>query len=139
MIGVKFMIIREITVTTSSRNQMLSITEQVQKLVESAPFSDGKITVYIPHTTAAVTINEDADPDVTKDILLALQKISPNLQEFKHLEGNSDAHVKSSLIGNTQDVFFSNKRLLLGTWQGIFFCEFDGPRTRKAQLFITEL
>lgn len=133
------MIVKEITLTTNSRNQMLSISKKIQTIIETLPFPDGKVTVFIPHTTAAVAINEDADTDVTGDILLALQNISPVLKEFKHAEGNSDAHVKSSLIGNTQDVFFADKRLLLGVWQGIFFCEFDGPRTRHIQLYISEL
>jgi secondary thiamine-phosphate synthase enzyme len=133
------MIFKEISVKSSSRQQMISITRQLQSIVDRLPFSTGKISLYIPHTTAAVTINENADPDVVHDINLALNQISPNLAAFNHLEGNSDAHVKSSLIGNTQDVFFMDKTLKLGTWQGIFFCEFDGPRTRKVQLFISEI
>jgi len=130
----EFSVIMEVIkldVKTHRREELVDITSEVRNIVHSHKRSDGKITLFIPHTTAAVTINENADPTVPNDIILSLKKISPILSGFRHLEGNSDAHVKSSLIGNTQDIFFQNKELILGTWQGIFFCEFDGARHRK--------
>jgi secondary thiamine-phosphate synthase enzyme len=120
-----------ITIKTHSRNEMINITREIRQIVSEWQIEDGKITLHVPHTTAAVTINENADPDVKHDFLLGMTRISPDLREFRHLEGNSDAHLKSSIIGCTQDVIVIEKKLLLGTWQGIFFCEFDGPRTRK--------
>ena len=125
----------QITITTNSRNQMIDITAQISKAVKEMHIKDGKITLHVPHTTAAVTINENADPSVQHDLMFSLSRISPILKEFRHLEGNSDSHLKSSLIGCTQDIIVENGQLFLGTWQGIFFCEFDGPRTRKLYIF----
>jgi len=117
-------------VSTSKTMQFSDITPQVQKAVTASTIADGVCHVYNPHTTAGLTINEGADPDVQADILAALQKIVPPLQ-YHHLEGNSPAHVMASLVGSSITVFIENGRLQLGTWQKIFFCEFDGPRSRK--------
>ncbi len=121
----------ELSVQSSKRNEMILITEKINNLISLNGYKNGKITLFIPHTTAAITINENADPDVKNDILKGLDKISPNLPEYRHYEGNSDAHIKSSLIGCSQDVLLKNGKLILGTWQGIYFCEFDGPRHRR--------
>jgi secondary thiamine-phosphate synthase enzyme len=118
------------TVSTSKAGQLLDITALVQEEVAASGIVDGVCHVYNPHTTAGLTINEGADPAVQGDILAALQKIVPLLQ-YQHLEGNSPAHVMASLVGSSVTVFIENGRLQLGTWQKIFFCEFDGPRTRK--------
>ncbi len=126
-------IVREdIRVNTRSRNQMIDITSQVGSLVSSSGVTDGDVIVYCPHTTAAITINENADPSVPHDILLTLEKLIPqHLSGYRHSEGNSDSHCKSSLVGCSEQIMIENKSLVLGTWQGIFFCEFDGPRSRR--------
>ena len=120
------------TISTSSRNQMIDVTDRLQKLVTQAKINDGMLIVYVPHTTAAVTINENADPDVKHDMLLKLSQMIPKDQAgYKHAEGNSDSHVKTALVGNNVTVLIENGRLQLGQWQGIYFCEFDGPRERQ--------
>ncbi len=124
--------IKKISVRTIKHEQLIDITSEIRQFVKESNISEGKVTVFIPHTTAAVTINENADPDVQHDLIIALNRISPDLPEFKHMEGNSDAHTKSSLVGCSQDIIINEGKLLLGTWQGIYFCEFDGPRTRTA-------
>ena len=108
----------------------IDITGQVRKIVASGNVQNGLCQIFVPHTTAGVTINENADPDVVTDVLAALGKMVPDLH-YRHSEGNSPAHVKSSLVGCSITVPISEGRLCLGTWQGIYFCEFDGPRTRK--------
>jgi len=118
-------------VSTSKTMQFSDITSQVQKAVAASGIQDGVCHVYNPHTTAGLTINEGADPAVQTDILAALQKIVPMSHPYQHLEGNSPAHVMASLVGSSVTVFIENGRLQLGTWQKIFFCEFDGPRSRK--------
>jgi len=118
-------------VSTSQTMQFVDITTQVQKAVEASGITEGVCHVYNPHTTAGLTINEGADPAVQTDILTALQKIVPLNHPYQHLEGNSPAHVMTSLVGSSVTVFIENGRLQLGTWQKIFFCEFDGPRSRK--------
>lgn len=128
--------LKMINVGTSSRQEMVDVTSQVKKFLQESGVKNGIITLFVPHTTAAVTINENADPTVPKDMLFSLQKISPIYKEFRHLEGNSDAHVKSSLIGCDQQVIVENGQLVLGIWQNIYFCEFDGPRTRKLYIKI---
>jgi len=110
---------------------MIDITSIVQAKVNESGIKDGVCYVFVPHTTAAVTINENADVDVTRDILNTLSKLIPHKDNYRHLEGNSDAHVKASLFGNTVTVIVNNGKLVLGTWQSLFFCEFDGPRKRK--------
>lgn len=120
------------SVRTTRRNEMIDITAQVQQLVANSDTVSGIAVVSCPHTTAAITINENADPDVPHDILLTLEALIPELRKgYRHNEGNSDAHVKSSLFGCSETVCFFDGKLQLGTWQGLFFCEFDGPRSRK--------
>ena len=122
----------EITLKTTGRNQFIDITRQVESVVIQSGVKSGICVVYAPHTTAGITINENADPTVRKDIINTLEKLVPWREPFyEHAEGNSAAHVKSSLIGCSQTVIVENGKLLLGTWQGIYFCEFDGPRTRR--------
>lgn len=126
-----------LSVRSSKRCQMIDITRQVADHVAENGVKNGIVTVYCPHTTAAITINENADPDVPHDILLTLEKLMPqNLPGYRHSEGNSDAHIKSSLIGCGKQIIIRNGSLLLGTWQGIFFCEFDGIRTRTINIQI---
>lgn len=120
-----------VTIETRERNQMIDITSIVQASVKELGIKDGVCYVFVPHTTAAVTINENADPDVVRDILNTLSKLIPHKDNYRHLEGNSDAHVKASLFDNTAAVIVNNGKLVLGTWQSLFFCEFDGPRKRK--------
>ncbi len=121
--------IKQFTIQTSRRNEFIDITAQIQDLVEEV--SEGVATVFVPHTTTAVTINENADPAVPRDILKKLEELIPQQGNYSHMEGNSDAHIKASLFGSSVRVIIKDGRLLLGTWQAIFFCEFDGPRTRK--------
>ena len=129
---------KDFTVSTKSRNQMIDITSQVASAVRQSGITDGDVIVYCPHTTAAITINENADPDVVHDVLLTLSElIPPHRSGYRHSEGNSDAHVKSSLLGCSERVIISKNSLRLGTWQAIFFCEFDGPRSRRVLLQIT--
>ena len=120
-----------ISVKTGSRIEMVDITSSVQKEVSTACIADGICVVYVPHTTAGVTINEGADPDVCTDIIRKLNELVPPNDGYRHMEGNSDSHIKTSLIGSSVTVIVENGRLVLGTWQKIFFCEFDGPRSRK--------
>jgi len=118
--------------STKSRTQMIDITSQVDSVVRQSGIADGDAVVYCPHTTAAITINENADPSVPHDILLTLEELVPHRRPgYQHSEGNSDAHCKSSMLGCSEQVPIKNRALSLGTWQGIFFCEFDGPRSRK--------
>jgi secondary thiamine-phosphate synthase enzyme len=123
--------LKTISVKTSARTEMVDITSQVQNELTRSGIKEGRLTLYVPHTTAAVTINEGADPAVKADILMVLNQMVPWEAAYKHMEGNSPAHVKASLIGSSETVLVSGGRLILGTWQRIFFCEFDGPRNRK--------
>jgi len=123
--------LKEITIKTNTQTQILDITAQAQKIVEESGITEGLCCVFIPHTTAGVTINENADPSVKQDILMELNKVIPFRDNYSHLEGNSAAHIKASIIGSSVNIPVKNNNLLLGTWQGICFCEFDGPRTRK--------
>ena len=118
-------------VKTRSQTELIDITSEIQELVRISGIDNGICMLFVPHTTAAVTINESADPSVKADILMVLNTVIPWKAEYRHLEGNSPAHVKSSIIGPSELLAIENGRLVLGTWQGIFFCEFDGPRTRK--------
>jgi len=121
-----------ISVKTSRRCEMIDITSRVGQLVGDSGIRNGTVTVFCPHTTAGITINENADPDVVHDILLTLEELIPERRPgYRHNEGNSDAHVKSSLVGVSVQVLISSGQLVLGTWQAIYFCEFDGPRTRN--------
>lgn len=121
----------EIPVRTTQRNQLVDITRQVQGSVDRAGLSDGLACIFVPHTTAGVTINENADPDVVSDMLVTLNDLVPERRDYRHTEGNSDSHVKSSMVGPSLTVIVEDGRLCLGTWQGIYFCEFDGPRSRQ--------
>ena len=125
-------------VRTDKHTQMKDITRQVQDAVRQSGVMDGLCIVFIPHTTAAVTINENADPDVVRDLNMELDKIVPWEDGYHHIEGNSAAHLKSSLVGASEQIIIEGGRLLLGTWQGVYFCEYDGPRHRKAIVKIIE-
>ena len=122
-----------LTLQVKSHKQFecINITSQIQNLIRDSGVKDGIATIYCPHTTAAITINEGADPAVTKDLLNELDKVIPLRDNYQHLEGNSAAHIKSSIIGCSESVIIENGSIILGTWQAIFFCEFDGPRSRK--------
>jgi secondary thiamine-phosphate synthase enzyme len=130
-------VIKTIAVKTSARTEMVDVTSLVERELAGAGISEGRITLYVPHTTAAITVNEGADPAVKADIVMVLNRIIPWEAGYKHLEGNSPAHVKASLVGPSETVLVTKGRLLLGTWQRIFFCEFDGPRNRQLYLGIT--
>ena len=122
-------------IQSKKKVEFIDITDKVQDIVSKEKIVDGMCYLFTPHTTAALTINENADPSVIEDVKMALNKFSARaLMSFTHMEGNSPAHIKSSLIGCSINIFVENKRLVLGTWQGIFFCEFDGPRNRKVYL-----
>lgn len=125
-------------VKTSQTTAMLDITSQVQEAVIASKIDSGICIVFVPHTTAAVTINENADPDVVRDILMEMNKVIPFSDGYRHMEGNSAAHIKSSLMGFSETIIIDKGRLLLGTWQGIYFAEFDGPRVRKVHVKIIE-
>ncbi len=127
----------DFSISTKKRNQLIDITGQVSSAVNQSGITDGDVIVYCPHTTAAITINENADPSVIHDLLLTLEELVPHHRPgYQHYEGNSDAHCKSSLIGCSKQILVRDKTLSLGTWQGIFFCEFDGPRSRKVYVQI---
>ena len=124
-----------LTVSTESRDQMVEITHRVREAAGEAGVASGRVVVYVPHTTAGVTINENADPDVVHDFLKQLDLMVPWRQPFyRHAEGNSASHVKASMMGSSVTVLIESGELVLGTWQGIYFCEFDGPRTRKVHI-----
>jgi len=123
--------VRKLQVGTSSREELKDITSEVKDAVQDIGLDEGVCTLYVPHTTAGITINESADPDVARDIVSQLREIAPRSKGYRHREGNADAHIKSSLIGNTARILVEDGKLQLGTWQGVFFAEFDGPRSRK--------
>ncbi len=125
-------------VKSSGRTDLIDITSPVQEAVQKSGVRDGICFIFIPHTTAAVTINENADPSVAQDLVMAFDQITPPEDRYRHLEGNSPAHIKSSLLGCSQTVFIESGKLVLGTWQGIFFCEFDGPRVRKVYVKVVK-
>ncbi len=118
-------------VRTSVQTELIDITRSIREAVRNAEVDNGICIVFVPHTTAAVTINENADPSVVHDVVMELNKIVPFKESYRHAEGNSPAHIKASLVGCSQVVLVESRELVLGTWQGIFFCEFDGPRNRK--------
>ena len=117
-------------IKTNSRVDFIDITKKANQIVKGQSINSGVLIINVPHTTAAVTINENADPSVREDIIKQLNKVIPFQDNYNHLEGNSAAHIKSSIIGSDQSIIIKNGQLELGRWQGIFFCEFDGPRTR---------
>ncbi|MBM4136208.1 MAG: YjbQ family protein [Nitrospira sp.] len=123
--------VRYINVRSKSRIEFIDITGMVQDVVKEAGVKNGVCYLYVPHTTAGITINEGADPSVQRDIQNTLNRIAPHDMNYLHREGNADAHIKSTLVGSSVNVILDEGRLLLGTWQSIFFCEFDGPRHRR--------
>ena len=125
---------QEFRVRTTSRTQFVDITRDVCAAIEKEGVGDGMCLVYCPHTTAGITINENADPDVTRDVLAELNKIVPFEDGYQHAEGNSAAHIKSSVIGCSELLIVAGGRPVLGTWQGVYFCEFDGPRHRRVRV-----
>ncbi len=120
-----------ISVKTGSRREMLDVTGKVKKAAQESGIKDGLVVCYVPHTTAGITINEGADPSVTRDILDTLGKLAPAGAGYKHAEGNADSHIQATLAGSSATVILEKGALVLGAWQSIFFCEFDGPRSRK--------
>ncbi|HOG75452.1 MAG: secondary thiamine-phosphate synthase enzyme YjbQ [Candidatus Marinimicrobia bacterium] len=122
---------KEIILKTNRRIELIDITAQVAEAVRSSGIREGICVVYCPHTTAGLTINEHADPNVASDIVNRLSKLVPHNENYAHIEGNADAHIKSTLTGNSVQLIVNNGNLLLGVWQGIFFCEYDGPRNRR--------
>lgn len=122
--------LNEIKINTSNKNELIDITSKIQKIISSSKINSGICIIYVPHTTAGLIINENADPDVKTDLLNAFEKLVPKIN-FLHSEGNSAAHLKSSLVGKEKTLIIEKNNLLLGTWDGIYFTEFDGPRNRK--------
>jgi secondary thiamine-phosphate synthase enzyme len=122
--------IKQLSIRTSSRVELLDITHQIQSVVKESKVKSGICSVYVPHTTAGITINENADPSVRKDIIKELNRVIPFDDNYSHLEGNAAAHIKAALVGSSETIVIEGGSLVLGTWQGIYFCEFDGPRSR---------
>lgn len=125
---------KTISVKTLQRTQFIDITRQVEEAIAREDVEEGLCYLYVPHTTAGLTINENADPAVAQDMLASLNKLIPFEDNYRHMEGNSAAHIKASLVGLALNIIIKGKKLVLGTWQGIYFCEFDGPRNRKVYL-----
>lgn len=123
--------IKYINVKSKTRNEFIDITETVEEVIKEVGIKDGICCLYVPHTTAAITINEGADPSVQRDIINVLSRLIPHDMNYAHREGNADAHIKSTIVGSSVNVIIEDGKLLLGTWQAIFFCEFDGPRHRR--------
>jgi secondary thiamine-phosphate synthase enzyme len=130
--------VQQIEIRSTKREELIDITSLVRGAVKKSGVGSGVAWVYVPHTTAAITLQENADPDVKTDLLALLARVIPKDGEFKHAEGNADAHIKSSLVGASQAVFIDGGKLLLGTWQGVWFCEFDGPRSRRVLVKVME-
>jgi len=131
-------VLKQLSITTQSREQFLDITDRIAAVVAESDVQSGVVTLFVPHTTAGVTINENADPSVVGDVLKGLAQIAPHRTPYyRHREGNSDAHIKASLLGPSIQVIVEAGKLLLGAWQGIYFCEFDGPRSRKLYVKVT--
>jgi len=128
----------KINVSTGKRTEFVEITSKVEEVVRKSGIENGICFIYVPHTTCGLTINENADPSVKKDIINKLEELVPENDRYSHLEGNADAHIKSSIVGHSLVVFIENGNLQLGTWQGIFLCEFDGPRKRQVWLKIIQ-
>jgi len=131
-------VLKRIPVKTNTQNQILDITIHIEKIVEESKVSEGICYIFVPHTTAGITINENADPSVKSDILMELNKMIPFKDNYSHNEGNSAAHIKASLMGFSQNIIINKGKLVLGNWQGICFCEFDGPRSRNLYVKIIE-
>lgn len=122
---------KQITVATRSKTELVDISSEIERIVEDSGTKDGVCWVFVPHTTAGISINEGADPSVKRDILSRLDKLVPSGERYEHLEGNAPAHIKTSIVGSSETLIIENGRLLLGTWQSLYLCEFDGPRHRK--------
>ena len=129
---------KQMTVESRQREELIDITSIVETAVDESGITTGSVFCFVPHTTAGITINENADPDVQRDIIYKLKKLIPRDDGYHHGEGNSDAHLKASLMGFSQTVLIEDGRLVLGTWQGIYFCEFDGPRSRSIIVKVSE-
>ena len=129
---------KELIISTNRDIEMIDITASVNKEIKESGVSSGICYLFVPHTTAGIVINEDADPDVARDIITKLSNIAPSNDRYYHTEGNAHSHIKSSIVGVSQTIFIENGEALLGRWQGIFFCEFDGPRKRKVLFKIIE-
>lgn len=125
-------------IITSARSELINITNMIIEAVIVSEVKEGICVIFVPHTTCGVTINENADPDVKRDIVFGMNKLIPNDKNFRHMEGNSDSHIKTSLFGASEHIIIKDGRPLLGTWQGIYFCEFDGPRERTVYIKIIE-
>ena len=123
--------VKFIQIQSLKHSEFINITDNIQRFLDDEDICEGLCYLYVPHTTAAVTINEGADPSVKDDIVNSLENLIPHVDNYQHLEGNSDAHIKATLVGSSEMIIIENGRLLLGTWQSIYFCEFDGPRERK--------
>lgn len=130
--------LKKIAVSTKTRCEMVDITQRVGAIAQESGVKSGLCQIFVPHTTAGITINENADPSVRRDMVNGLERVVPSGGDYEHSEGNAAAHIKSSIIGTDKNVFIDNGELVLGTWQGIFFCEFDGPRQRSVLVRITE-
>ena len=129
---------KTINISTTKRVDLVNITSQVQKIISESSIDDGIVTVFVPHTTCGITINEGADPDVARDIKYQLEKLIPYQLGYQHLEGNSDSHIKTCIVGSSENIIIANGQLALGTWQSIFLCDFDGPRNRKVYIKIID-
>ena len=127
-----------LAVKSQNKTQLIDITSDINNFIQNSGIDQGLCMVFVPHTTAAVTINENADPSVKSDVLTVLNQIIPWEANYRHMEGNSPAHIKATLVGSSELIAIEDRRLVLGTWQGIFFCEFDGPRNRKVDVRIME-
>ena len=130
--------IKKLEIKTNSRSEIIDITDKIQKIISDSKIKSGICIIYVPHTTAGITVNENYDPSVRIDILDYLEKIAPPSARYKHTEGNADAHIKTSVVGSSATLVIDDSKILLGSWQGIMFCEFDGPRSRKLVLKIIE-
>ena len=128
----------KISISTRQKTELVDITREVGKIIMDSGIKDGDCHLFVPHTTAGITINENADPTVRSDMLVVLNKLVPLNNNYSHIEGNSAAHIKSTITGTSLMLFIENARLVLGTWQGIYFCEFDGPRKRNVLIKIVE-
>ena len=127
---------KELKIVTKKRNEMIDITNDIQRVIDEENLKKGHVIVYVPHTTAGITINEGADPSVQRDIIETLKRLIPESGGYHHMEGNSDAHIKASILGSSVNVIVENNNLVLGTWQHIFFYEGDGPRNRRVYVDI---
>ena len=127
-----------INISTANRIDLVNITSQIQKVVTETQVDSGIVTVFVPHTTCGIIINEGADPDVVRDIKYQLEKMIPYQQGYHHIEGNSDSHIKTCLVGSSESIIVEKGKLVLGTWQSIFLCDFDGPRNRKVYIKIID-